>query len=181
MSILTSFKLELNMNNTKSPHRNDVEITFYGGCLYLKKQTKRRYFSVPSYGGKTGKCLLRIHTARRPHCGNPSRTITLKNSRNRLFFITLRAPRGSNPFWFCKNIQINNEASEDCKSLEAHSFLFNYRNNLCDEFAFIFMLWRSFKINITEYTCQCQIIFFCIGKKFLSCFGNFLISTMVEK
>jgi len=83
--------------------------------------------------------------------------------------------------YFPEHMENAGKASKESKSLEAHSFLFNYRNNLCDEFAFIFMLWRSFKINITECTCQRQIIFFCIGKKSFSCFGNFLISTMVEK
>ena len=57
-----------------------------------------------------------------------------------------------------RNYWVKIKASKESKSLEAHSFLFNYRNNLCDELAFIFMLWRSFKINITEYTCQRQII-----------------------
>jgi hypothetical protein len=42
-------------------------------------------------------------------------------------------------FCFSKKLLKKIKASKESKSLEARSFLFNYRNNLCDKFAFIFM------------------------------------------
>ena len=59
--------------------------------------------------------------------------------------------------------------------------LFYYRNYLCYKFGYIFMLRRSFKVNVTENTCKFKTIFFCVGNKSVSCFENFFVSTMMEE
>ena len=83
-------------------------------------------------------------------------------------------------FCFAKNIQINNRASKT-ESSEAHSFLFNYRNYLCNKLRLIFVLWRTFKIKVTECTRKRYIIFLRIGKKSFSGNGNILVSSMVKE
>lgn len=79
-------------------------------------------------------------------------------------------------FCFEKNIQINNRASKT-ESSEAHSFLFNYRNYLCNKLRLIFVLWRTFKIKVTECTRKRYIIFLRIGKKSFSGNGNILFQS----
>ena len=80
----------------------------------------------------------------------------------------------------CKSI-IFKKATPQTESSEAHSFLFNYRNYLCNKLRLIFVLWRTFKIKVTECTRKRYIIFLRIGKKSFSGNGNILVSSMVKE
>lgn len=80
----------------------------------------------------------------------------------------------------CKSI-IFKKATPQTESSEAHSFLFNYRNYLCNKLRLIFVLRRTFKIKVTECTRKRYIIFLRIGKKSFSGNGNILVSSMVKE
>ena len=80
----------------------------------------------------------------------------------------------------CKSI-IFKKRTPQTESSEAHSFLFNYRNYLCNKLRLIFVLWRTFKIKVTECTRKRYIIFLRIGKKSFSGNGNILVSSMVKE